>query len=88
MKPFSFTLALAALLLLALPLSAQRAFARETIVVGDVSWDASHAVSNVLKVIIEDKLGADVKIVPAEGMSPFAAGVDKGDGSFDVHPDF
>lgn len=62
------------------------ALARETVVVGDVSWEASHAISNVLKVIIEEKLDADVKIIPADQAAIFAA-MDKGDGSIDVHPD-
>jgi glycine betaine/proline transport system substrate-binding protein len=62
------------------------AMAKETIVIGDVSWEASHAVSNVLKVVIESRLGADVKIIPADQAAIFAA-MDKGDGSIDVHPE-
>jgi glycine betaine/proline transport system substrate-binding protein len=62
------------------------AIARETVVIGDVSWAASHAISNVLKVVIESKLDADVKIVPADQAAIFAA-MDKGDGNIDVHPD-
>jgi len=62
------------------------AHAKETIVIGDVSWDASHAISNVLKVVIEQKLDADVKIIPAD-QAPMFAAMDKGDGGIDVHPD-
>ena len=62
------------------------ASAKETVVIGDVSWEASHAISNVLKVIIESKLDADVKIIPLDQAALFAA-MDKGDGSADVHPD-
>lgn len=62
------------------------ASAKETIVIGDVSWEASHAISNVLKLVIEQKLDADVKIIPADQAAIFAA-MDKGDGSIDVHPD-
>ena len=62
------------------------AAAKETIVIGDVSWEASHAVANVLKVVIESKLGAEVKIIPADQAAIFAA-MDKGDGSIDVHPE-
>jgi len=42
------------------------ATAKETVVIGDVNWEASHAVSNVLKTVIETRLGADVKIIPAD----------------------
>lgn len=72
--------------LLAAGCLATSAVAKETIVIGDVSWEASHAISNVLKVIIEQKLDANVKIIPADQAAVFAA-MDKGDGSIDVHPD-
>jgi len=62
------------------------ASAEETIVIGDVSWDGSHAICNVLKVVIEQKLGAHVKIMPADQAAIFAA-MDKGDGSIDVLSD-
>jgi glycine betaine/proline transport system substrate-binding protein len=67
-------------------LGGNAAMAKETIVIGDVSWEASHAVSNVLKVVIESRLDADVKIIPADQAAIFAA-MDKGDGSIDVHPE-
>ena len=60
--------------------------AKETIVIGDVNWEASHVVSNVLKAVIESRLDADVKIVPADQAAIFAS-MDKGDGSIDVHPE-
>lgn len=63
-----------------------QAQARETIVIGDVNWEASHVVSNVLKTVIEKRLGADVKIIPADQAAIFAS-MDKGDGSIDVHPE-
>lgn len=62
------------------------ASAREAIVIGDVSWEGSHAISNVLKLVIEQKLDTDVKIIPADQAAIFAA-MDKGDGSIDVLPD-
>lgn len=68
---------------LALPAAA---IARETVVIGDVSWDGSHAISHVLKVVIEQKLDASVKIILADQAAIFAA-MDKGDGSIDVLPD-
>lgn len=62
------------------------ASAKETIVIGDVSWEASRAISHVLKRVIEDNLDAKVQIIPADQAAIFAA-MDKGDGSIDVHPD-
>lgn len=62
------------------------AAAKETVVIGDVNWEASHVVANVLKVVIESRLDADVKIVPADQAAIFAS-MDKGDGSIDVHPE-
>lgn len=66
--------------------TAAPAMAKEQIVIGEVSWDAARAISNVLKVVIEERLGADVKIIAADQAAIFAA-MDKGDGSIDVHPD-
>lgn len=60
--------------------------AKETIVIGDVSWDASHVISQVLKTVAESKLDVKVKIIPADQAAIFSA-MDKGDGSIDVHPD-
>ena len=82
MKRFTFTVG-AALVAASI---AGSAMAKETIVIGDVSWEASHAISNVLKFIIETKLDADVKIIPADQAAIFAS-MDKGDGSIDVLPD-
>ena len=60
--------------------------ARETIVIGDQAWEGAHAISNVLKVVIEEKLDATVRIVNSDQNIVFA-GMDRGDGSMDVLPD-
>ena len=61
-------------------------YAKETIAIGDLSWDASHAIGHILKAVIETKLGADAKVVPGKKGDMFD-GMDKGDGSFDVIAD-
>lgn len=60
--------------------------ARETVVIGDQAWEGSHAISNVLKAVIEEKLDTTVKIVDADETIVFV-GMDLGDGSLDVLPD-
>ncbi len=60
--------------------------AKETIVIGEVSWDASLAIENVLKSIIEDKFDVDVEIISADQAAIWSA-MDKGKGNIDVHPD-
>ncbi|MEP0071080.1 MAG: glycine betaine ABC transporter substrate-binding protein [Marinomonas sp.] len=66
--------------------ASQGAFAKETIVIGEVSWDASLAIENVLKVIMEDKFNVDVEFIAADQAAIWAA-MDAGKGSIDVHPD-
>lgn len=60
--------------------------AKETIVIGEVTWDASLAIENVLKVVMEEHLDVDVEIIAADQAAIWAA-MDKGKGSIDVHPD-
>ncbi len=60
--------------------------AKETITIGEVSWDASLAIENVLKVVMEENLGVEVQIIAADQAAIWAA-MDKGKGAIDVHPD-
>ncbi|MGK0445822.1 MAG: glycine betaine/proline transport system substrate-binding protein [Bermanella sp.] len=60
--------------------------AKETIVIGEVSWDASLAIENVLKVVMEKNFNVDVEIMSADQAAIWSA-MDKGKGSIDVHPD-
>ncbi|MCX4029474.1 ABC transporter substrate-binding protein [Endozoicomonas sp. SM1973] len=62
------------------------AAAKDTIVIGEVSWDASLAIEQVLKQVMEKHLDVNVKIV-ATDQSAIWASMDKGKGSIDVHPD-
>jgi glycine betaine/proline transport system substrate-binding protein len=62
------------------------AAAAERIVIGELNWTGAIAVENVLKVVLEDYLDAEVEIIPADAPVMFAA-MDKGDGSLDVYPE-
>ena len=60
--------------------------AKETITIGEVSWDASLAIENVLKVVMEKNLDVNVEIIAADQAAIWAA-MHKGKGAIDVHPD-
>ena len=77
------TVALAAALGLGL---SQGAVAKEKVVIGEVSWDASLAIENVLKTVMERHLDVDVEIIAADQAAIWAS-MDKGKGSIDIHPD-
>lgn len=62
------------------------AVAKDKVVLGELSWDGSRAITAVLKEIIENRLRYEVGVVQAESEIIFAA-MDKGDGSLDVHTD-
>ncbi|MGR0278226.1 ABC transporter substrate-binding protein [Marinomonas dokdonensis] len=83
MKKVLSTLGLTAAVGLILP---QVAVAKETIVIGEVSWDASIAIENILKVIMEENFDVDVEIIAADQAAIWSA-MDKGKGSVDIHPD-
>ncbi len=60
--------------------------AKDPIVLGELSWDGSRAITHILKTVIEQRLKHPTKIVQAEAAVIFAA-MDKGDGSIDVFTD-
>jgi len=66
--------------------SATAAQAKETITIGEVSWDASLAIENVLKTVMEEHFDVEVEFVAADQAAIWAA-MDKGKGAIDVHPD-
>ena len=70
----------------ALGLLSQGVAAKETVVIGEVSWDASLAIENVLKIIMEQHLNVNVEIIAADQAAIWSA-MNKGKGSIDVHPD-
>ena len=54
--------------------------------IGVPNWDYAKVISNVLKVISEERLGTQVSIVPATNPVAFRA-MHRGKGDIDVHPD-
>lgn len=64
------------------------ALAQEKIALSDLSWNGARAIGNVITAIINGPMGGEAEIV--SGMNQHAvifAGMDKGDGSIDVHTD-
>ena len=69
-------------------LAATSAGAQETVKLSDLNWNGARAIGHVLKAIITGPMGSEAEII--EGMnqqSVIYAGMDKGDGSIDVHTD-
>ncbi|HXH04225.1 MAG TPA: glycine betaine ABC transporter substrate-binding protein [Candidatus Competibacteraceae bacterium] len=62
------------------------ALAKEKIVIGELSWDGSLAIQAIMKNIMTQRLGVDVEYLAADQTVIFK-GMDKGDGSVDIHPD-
>jgi glycine betaine/proline transport system substrate-binding protein len=60
--------------------------AKEKVVLGELNWTGSTAITHVLKVILEDRIGVDVGVVQASGPVIWAA-MDKGKGGLDVYTD-
>ena len=61
--------------------------AKEKVVIADMNWTGAIAIANVLKVIMEKYLDAEVEFTFADDTVVFAA-MNKGDGSIDINPDF
>ena len=79
---------LGATALSAMAFGATMASAQEKVMLSDLSWNGASAIGHVLKAIITGPMGSEAEIV--EGMNQQAviyAGMDKGDGSIDVHTD-
>ena len=54
--------------------------------IGEPSWPGAKIIATIIKVVIEDKLGGTADIVPGSNAVIFA-GMDRGKGDIDVHPD-
>lgn len=73
---------------LALLASTSLASAQEKITLSDLSWNGARAVGHVLKAIIEGPMGGEAEIISGMNQQPVIfAGMDKGDGSIDIHTD-
>ncbi|MEP3275025.1 MAG: glycine betaine ABC transporter substrate-binding protein [Stappiaceae bacterium] len=60
--------------------------AQEKVMVGEPSWPGAKIIANLIKVVIEEKLGGEADLVPGTNPVIFAA-MDGGRGDIDVHPD-
>ncbi|MFT6914345.1 MAG: glycine betaine/proline transport system substrate-binding protein [Motiliproteus sp.] len=65
----------------------QGVVAKETIVLGEVSWDAGRAIQSVLAEVMEQHLDVNTEIMAVDQAVIFKA-MDAGKGAIDVHPDF
>ncbi|MEM7070209.1 MAG: glycine betaine ABC transporter substrate-binding protein [Pseudomonadota bacterium] len=64
------------------------AHAQEKVMLSDLSWNGARAIGHVLKAIITGPMGSEADIVKGMNQQPVIfAGMDKGDGSIDVHTD-
>ncbi len=64
------------------------ASAQEKISVAEPSWNGARAIGHVLTAIINGPLGSEAEMLIGMNQQPVIyAGMDKGDGSVDVHPD-
>ena len=64
------------------------ATAQEKVMISDPNWNGARAVGHVIKAIITDQMGGEAEILTGMNQQPVIfAGMDKGDGSIDVHPD-
>jgi len=60
--------------------------AQEVVRIAEPTWASARAISGLIKVIIEDKMGGKAEIVPGNNAVIFKA-MDRGKGDIDVHPD-
>lgn len=62
--------------------------AQEKVMLSDLSWNGAKAIGHVLREIIVGQMGSEAEIVQGMNQQPVIfAGLDKGDGSIDVHTD-
>jgi len=78
-------LSTATLILLASTLSLST-HAADKVMIGEPTWPGAKIIANLVKVIIEEKLGGEAELVPGTNPVIFAA-MDGGKGDIDVHPD-
>lgn len=83
MKRFATSVAFAAMLT-----TASAASAQEKIMLPELTWNGAKAIGYVLKAIIEGPMDGEAEIISGLSQQPVIfAGMDKGDGSVDIHPD-
>lgn len=62
------------------------ALAAEKVAIGVPSWTGAQAIANLLKVVVETRIGGEAELVPGNNATIFQA-MDQGEGDIDVHPD-
>ena len=62
------------------------ALAAEKINIGTPNWTGAKAIANLVKVIVEEKIGGEANLVPGSNATIFQ-GMDAGKGDIDMHPD-
>ena len=67
-------------------LAASPALAAEKVNIGVPSWTGAQAIANLLKVVVETRIGGEANLVPGNNATIFQA-MDQGKGDIDVHPD-
>ncbi|MGB0847414.1 MAG: glycine betaine ABC transporter substrate-binding protein [Thiolinea sp.] len=70
----------------AISLTAFGAQAGEKVNIGVPSWTGAQAIANLLKVVVEERIGGEAELVPGNNATIFQA-MDQGKGDIDVHPD-
>ncbi len=64
------------------------AMAQEKVSIAEPSWNGAKAIAHVLTAIINGPVGSEAEVLTGMNQQPVIyAGMDKGDGSVDVHPD-
>lgn len=77
---------LSTLLIAALALPGTGALAAEKVNIGEPSWVGAKAIANLIKVVVEERIGGEATLVPGNNAAIFQA-MDAGKGDIDVHPD-
>ena len=62
------------------------ASAAESVNIGTPAWTGAQAIANLIKVVVEEKIGGTAELVPGTNATIFQA-MDQGKGDIDVHPD-
>lgn len=70
----------------ALSVASSVSFAAESVNIGVPSWTGAQAIANLLKVVVETRIGGTAGLVPGNNATIFQA-MDQGKGDIDVHPD-
>lgn len=69
-----------------LALTAGTAFGSQKVMIAEPSWPGAKIIANVINEVINTKLGTESGLVPGANAAIYA-GMDKGRGDIDVHPD-